>query len=115
MVCRSSSPLAGVHASFGRHAYVFAFIGDYEGEVVTNTYVADWQGILTGYDQKSLRSVHFSYACAPITVEIFPQGAGPALRFSGSQRKSLPHASWGSKRGHFRLSIREIFRPCILA
>ena len=35
--------MAGVHASFGRHAYVFAF-GTHEGDVVENGYVYDWQG-----------------------------------------------------------------------
>jgi hypothetical protein len=39
-----SAAMAGVHASFGRHAYVFAFGGGYEGEAVTGKYVADWQG-----------------------------------------------------------------------
>lgn len=39
----ASSATAGVHASFGRHASVFAF-GDYEGNVVENGYIFDWQG-----------------------------------------------------------------------
>ena len=39
----ASAASAGVHASFGRHAYVFAF-GDYQGDVVKNGYVFDWQG-----------------------------------------------------------------------
>ncbi len=39
-----SSAGAGVHASFGRHAYVFAFGGGYEGSAVIGDYVADWQG-----------------------------------------------------------------------
>ena len=34
---------AGVHASFGRHAYVFAF-GNFEGSVVAGKYVTDWSG-----------------------------------------------------------------------
>jgi hypothetical protein len=34
-----SSAMAGVHASFGRHAHVFAFGGGYEGIAD-----ADWQG-----------------------------------------------------------------------
>jgi len=40
----ASSAMAGVHASFGRHAYVFAFGGGYEGSAVTGDYVADWRG-----------------------------------------------------------------------
>jgi hypothetical protein len=39
-----SSARAGVHASFGRHAYVFAFGSGYEGSAVTGKYVADWRG-----------------------------------------------------------------------
>jgi hypothetical protein len=39
-----SSAMAGVHASFGRHAYVFAFGGGYEGSAVTGKYVTDWRG-----------------------------------------------------------------------
>ncbi len=39
-----SSAQGGVHASFGRHAYVFAFGGGYEGDAVTGKYVADWRG-----------------------------------------------------------------------
>lgn len=39
-----SSAGAGVHASFGRHAYVFAFGGGYEGSALIGNYVADWQG-----------------------------------------------------------------------
>jgi hypothetical protein len=35
---------AGVHASFGRHAYVFVFGDGYEGNAVTGKYVADWRG-----------------------------------------------------------------------
>jgi hypothetical protein len=38
------SARAGVHASFGRHAYVFVFGGGYEGSAVTGEYVADWRG-----------------------------------------------------------------------
>jgi hypothetical protein len=38
------SSMAGVHASFGRHAYVLAFFGAYVGEVETSTYVIDWRG-----------------------------------------------------------------------
>jgi hypothetical protein len=40
----ASSAMAGVHASFGRHAYVLAFGGGYEGSAVTGKYVADWRG-----------------------------------------------------------------------
>lgn len=39
-----SSAMAGAHASFGRHAYVFAFGGGYEGSAVVGNYVADWRG-----------------------------------------------------------------------
>jgi hypothetical protein len=39
-----SSATAGVHASFGRHAYVFAFGGGYEGDAVSGKYVTDWRG-----------------------------------------------------------------------
>jgi hypothetical protein len=35
---------AGVHASFGRHAYVFAFGDGYQGEAVSGKYVTDWNG-----------------------------------------------------------------------
>lgn len=42
--CTMSSAMAGVHASFGRHAYVFAFGGGYEGSAVTGKYVTDWRG-----------------------------------------------------------------------
>jgi hypothetical protein len=39
-----SSAGAGVHASFGRHAYVFAFGEGYEGNAVSGKYVTDWRG-----------------------------------------------------------------------
>lgn len=35
---------AGVHASFGPHASVFAFGGGLEGYSVTGPYVTDWRG-----------------------------------------------------------------------
>ena len=34
----------GVHAGFGRHAFVFAFGGGYEGDAVSGEYVTDWTG-----------------------------------------------------------------------
>jgi hypothetical protein len=34
----------GVHASFGRHSYVFAFGGGMEGSPVREGYVEDWRG-----------------------------------------------------------------------
>ena len=40
----ASSAGAGVHASFGRHAYVFAFGDGDEGDAVTGKYVTDWHG-----------------------------------------------------------------------
>lgn len=39
-----SSAGAGVHASFGRHAYVLAFGGGYEGNAVDGKYLTDWRG-----------------------------------------------------------------------
>jgi hypothetical protein len=39
----AASALEGVHASFGRHAYVRAF-GDYEGDALDGNYVYDWRG-----------------------------------------------------------------------
>ena len=39
---RSAS--GGVHASFGPHAYVFAFGQGLQGSAVTGEYVADWTG-----------------------------------------------------------------------
>jgi hypothetical protein len=39
-----ASATGGVHASFGRHAYVLAFGRGYEGEAVQGKYVADWRG-----------------------------------------------------------------------
>jgi hypothetical protein len=39
-----SSAGAGIHASFGRHAYVFAFGDGYEGAAATGKYVTDWRG-----------------------------------------------------------------------
>jgi hypothetical protein len=39
------SSLAGVHASFGNHAFVFVFGGDYEGDALTGHYVTDWTGL----------------------------------------------------------------------
>jgi len=38
------SSLGGVHASFGPHAYVFAFGTGLEGDIVKNGYVYDWDG-----------------------------------------------------------------------
>jgi hypothetical protein len=35
---------AFVHASFGRHAYVFAFGNGYEGSAVSGEYITDWTG-----------------------------------------------------------------------
>ena len=40
----ASSAMAGVHASFGPDAYVFAFGSGYEGSPVTGKYVTDWRG-----------------------------------------------------------------------
>jgi hypothetical protein len=39
----ASSLSEGVHASFGRHAHVFAF-GKCEGDSVKNGYIEDWTG-----------------------------------------------------------------------
>jgi hypothetical protein len=39
-----SSASAGVHAGFGRHAYVFAFGGGYDGQAVSGKFVTDWRG-----------------------------------------------------------------------
>jgi hypothetical protein len=39
-----SAAAGGVHASFGRHAYVFVFGDGYEGDAVTGGYVTDWTG-----------------------------------------------------------------------
>jgi hypothetical protein len=44
MLFAASSATAGVHASFGRHAHVFAFGDSYEGEAVQDNYVVDWRG-----------------------------------------------------------------------
>jgi hypothetical protein len=38
------SARGGVHASFGRSAYVFVFGKGYEGQAVSGKYVADWSG-----------------------------------------------------------------------
>jgi hypothetical protein len=38
------SARAGVHASFGRHAHVFAFGQGKEGYAASGQYVADWSG-----------------------------------------------------------------------
>ena len=40
----ASSATGGVHASFGPHAYVFAFGNGVEGSPVKNGYVEDWTG-----------------------------------------------------------------------
>jgi hypothetical protein len=40
----TSSPMQGVHASFGNHAGVFVFGGGYEGDAVAGLYIADWTG-----------------------------------------------------------------------
>jgi hypothetical protein len=40
----TSSAMAGVHESFGRHAHVFAFGNGYEGTAMIGNYVADWRG-----------------------------------------------------------------------
>ncbi len=39
-----SSAQAGIHASLGRHAYVFTFGSGYEGDAVTGKYITDWRG-----------------------------------------------------------------------
>lgn len=39
-----SSAMAGVHASFGRHAYVFVFGRGYEGSPLEGKYLIDWRG-----------------------------------------------------------------------
>jgi hypothetical protein len=39
-----SSATAGVHASFGPHAYVTAFAGSQRGDDVRDSYVYDWHG-----------------------------------------------------------------------
>ena len=38
------SAMAGVHASFGNHAFVFVFGGGYEGDAATGPHVTDWTG-----------------------------------------------------------------------
>jgi hypothetical protein len=38
------SALAGVHASFGPHAYVFAFGKGMEGHAVSGRYIVNWRG-----------------------------------------------------------------------
>jgi hypothetical protein len=38
------SAMGGVHASFGKHAFVFVFGGGYEGDAVTGAHVTDWSG-----------------------------------------------------------------------
>ena len=43
MIAIALSATGGVHASFGPHAYVFAF-GICEGDSVKNGYVEDWTG-----------------------------------------------------------------------
>jgi hypothetical protein len=40
----ASSAMAGVHASFGRHASLSAFGDGYEGFATTLNYVTDWSG-----------------------------------------------------------------------
>ena len=40
----ASSAMAGVHASFGPHAGVFAFGNGLEGDAVAGGYVVDWRG-----------------------------------------------------------------------
>lgn len=39
-----SSAMAGAHASFGRHAHVFAFGSGYEGTAVIGNYATGWRG-----------------------------------------------------------------------
>jgi hypothetical protein len=39
-----SSAIALAHASFGRHAYVFAFGRGYEGSALSGRFIADWRG-----------------------------------------------------------------------
>ena len=38
------SATAGVHASFGRHAYVFTFGRGRDGSATTGDYITDWTG-----------------------------------------------------------------------
>lgn len=38
------SARAGIHASFGRHAYVFAFGNGREGNAISGQYLTDWTG-----------------------------------------------------------------------
>ena len=40
----TASAMAGVHASFGNHAFVFVFGGGYGGDAVTGEYLTDWTG-----------------------------------------------------------------------
>jgi hypothetical protein len=40
----AASATAGVHASFGRHAFVFIFGRRYEGQGESGKYVTDWNG-----------------------------------------------------------------------
>ena len=40
----ASAAMAGVHASFGRHASVIAFGDDWSADAVVGQYVADWTG-----------------------------------------------------------------------
>src|SRR6185437_12362819 len=44
LIYSALSAAAGVHASFGRHAYVFAFGNGYVGEALTGQHVTDWRG-----------------------------------------------------------------------
>jgi hypothetical protein len=38
------SATGGVHASYGRHAFVFVFGDDYDGTATSGAYVTDWAG-----------------------------------------------------------------------
>lgn len=44
IVFTASSATAGVHASFGKDAFVFAFGDGYSGNAVSGKYVTDWTG-----------------------------------------------------------------------
>jgi hypothetical protein len=51
-----SSAGAGIHASFGRHAYVLAFGGGYEGNAVTGKYMTDWRGTPVSMESRIVAS-----------------------------------------------------------
>ncbi|HEV2214763.1 MAG TPA: hypothetical protein VGR64_05695 [Terracidiphilus sp.] len=84
------SALAGAHASFGNHAFVFVFGDGYEGDAETGHYITDWTGSPT---------IMTSTIIAMRSLPIFTVAAAKdnAVRLGSRQIQVRGHFWWGKE------------------